>query len=376
MLASCAEETKTEDGLPLNIEITGQVNGADNQSVYIEAISQDGTIDVVQTTTDSDGKFALKGNIPGMGIYQMRVGEEMDKVIPLTLAPNDKLNVKAEWRTFAQTPIYSGTEWAAPLTRYMTLFNSFIKRQASLSELQASGVSEQELMEKYISYRKELDDYSREFMVKNPSNPVNIILTSSISPNFGFKDWDPENLNLFKVVSEGLGKKYPESPISTNLSNQVFQIESAYNEYLKAEEQARNPTVAPEIAMKSPEGKIITLSSLKGKYVLIDFWASWCAPCRKENPNVVRLYKKYKNKGFTVLSVSLDKDKTAWTNAILNDNLLWPYHVSDLLAWETPMTAIYGFQSIPHTVLVDKEGMIIARNLRGQSLEQKLEELL
>jgi len=115
---------------------------------------------------------------------------------------------------------------------------------------------------------------------------------------------------------------------------------------------------------------------LKGKYVLIDFWASWCGPCRRENPNVVRLYKEYKDKGFTIFSVSLDQDGAAWKEAILADGLVWPYHVSDLLAWNTPLTQTYAFNSIPHTVLIDREGKIIARNLRGESLEQKLKEIL
>jgi thiol-disulfide isomerase/thioredoxin len=147
----------------------------------------------------------------------------------------------------------------------------------------------------------------------------------------------------------------------------------AYEEFLASNGGGK---VAPEIALKSPEGKVIKLSSLRGKYVLIDFWASWCGPCRKENPNVVRLYNKYKNKGFTVYSVSLDKDAAAWKGAIASDGLVWPNHVSDLLHWNSPMPALYGFQGIPYTVLVDKEGKIIATGLRGETLEQKLSELL
>jgi thiol-disulfide isomerase/thioredoxin len=118
------------------------------------------------------------------------------------------------------------------------------------------------------------------------------------------------------------------------------------------------------------------LSSLRGSIVLLDFWASWCRPCRGENPNVVRLYKKYKNKGFTVFSVSLDEDPAAWKQAIAMDGLAWPNHVSDLKGWETPLVKTYQFDGIPHTVLIGKDGKIIATGLRGEALEQKLEELL
>ena len=128
--------------------------------------------------------------------------------------------------------------------------------------------------------------------------------------------------------------------------------------------------------MKNPKGTELRLSSLKGKVVLIDFWASWCGPCRKENPNVVKLYKKYKSKGFEVFSVSLDQDANAWNKAIAQDGLIWPNHVSDLLGWQTPMTQLYGFNAIPYTVLVNEEGNIVGVNLRGEELEQKLKEVL
>jgi thiol-disulfide isomerase/thioredoxin len=118
------------------------------------------------------------------------------------------------------------------------------------------------------------------------------------------------------------------------------------------------------------------LSDLKGKVVLLDFWASWCGPCRAENPNVVKLYNKYSTKGFSVFSVSLDNDVQAWKRAIKSDGLVWPYHVSDLKQWESPLVQLYKFEGIPFTVLLDKKGNIVAKNLRGKALELKLKELL
>ena len=131
---------------------------------------------------------------------------------------------------------------------------------------------------------------------------------------------------------------------------------------------------APDIAMKTPEGELMKLSELKGKVVLIDFWASWCGPCRKENPNVVRVYDKYRESGFEILGVSLDKTKDKWEAAIKKDGLTW-HHVSDLKGWKNEAAQTYGVRSIPHTVLVDREGKIIVRNLRGAALERKLAEI-
>ncbi len=133
--------------------------------------------------------------------------------------------------------------------------------------------------------------------------------------------------------------------------------------------------LAPDFTQNSPEGEPVNLSDFKGKIVLVDFWASWCGPCRRENPNVVRVYNQYKDKGFEILGVSLDNSKDKWLQAIGADGLTWK-HVSDLKGWQNEVAQTFGVRSIPHTILLDQEGRILARGLRGDALEQKLEELL
>ena len=131
---------------------------------------------------------------------------------------------------------------------------------------------------------------------------------------------------------------------------------------------------APDFTQNQPDGTPFSLSNLRGKVVLVDFWASWCGPCRRENPNVVKLYNRYKSQGFDILGVSLDKTQDRWVQAIEEDGLIW-HHISDLKGWANEVAKMYGVSSIPHTILLDKEGRILARNLRGPQLEEKLREI-
>ena len=175
-----------------------------------------------------------------------------------------------------------------------------------------------------------------------------------------------QNLEFHEEIIKALNAKYPDNPLVM--------------ERQKIENAPKNPTaigaIAPELEFPNPDGKMLKLSDLRGKVVLIDFWASWCRPCRMENPNVVRDYHQYKDKGFEVFSVSLDKDKASWIKAIQDDGLVWPNHVSDLKYWSSQAAAIYGVSSIPATFLIGKDGRIIAKNLRGEALGKALEELL
>jgi thiol-disulfide isomerase/thioredoxin len=133
--------------------------------------------------------------------------------------------------------------------------------------------------------------------------------------------------------------------------------------------------LSPDIVLPSPDGTEIALSSLRGKVVLVDFWASWCGPCRKEMPNVVKAYAKFKSKGFEIYGVSLDQDKDRWVEAIAKDGITWP-QVSELKQWESQVVKQFNIQGIPYTLLLDRDGKILAKNLRGEELEAKLAEVL
>ncbi len=375
ILVSCSDD-KSVENIPLengdNFAVQGTIKGAENKTFYLEALTEKGQVSISENKADENGFFKMVGNIPGFGMYQLRIGDEKGKIIPLTLVPQDRVEITGDLATYETKPIVTGTKWADVMTEYMAKYAVFHKDQEELIKLQGT-VSDKELTEKYLVMKGIVDDFAIQKMNSDPSNPFNLVLSSSATPTMGFEYWDPKNLDVLKKVSAAFEKEFPDSPLTMTLANQVYQIEEGYNKF---SEMNSGDKIAPEIALNNPDGKEIRLSSLKGQYVLIDFWASWCSPCRRENPNLVRLYEMYKNKGFTVYSVSLDKKLDAWKAAIKKDNLSWPNHVSDLMQWDSPMIELYGFNSIPHTVLIDKEGKIIATGLRGSSLEQKLKELM
>ncbi|MVM40500.1 redoxin domain-containing protein [Spirosoma sp. HMF3257] len=347
--------------------VTGKINKATPGSyVYLETNSQP-TRKIDSTKVAVGNTFTLNGKVADGGeVFVLNVGG--GQKMALLVEGGETLNVVADgYRMDAKTgqmgkETVTGSKNMEYYGKLLTLRTDMEAKVANWNK-QVAAATEKKDNKKIAQIEQDYQTAEQEVVnkVKAMLPEMGTSLVSLFALNFINIDTD---FATYDELAQRFEKENPNSPHAKSLIGRVARIKGV---------SVGAP--APEIALNDTTGTPVALSSLRGKYVLIDFWASWCGPCRAENPNVVRMYNKFKDKGFAIYSVSLDQAKANWTKAIRNDNLTWT-HVSDLKFWQSAAAQQYGVQAIPATFLLDKEGKIIAKNLRGPALEQKLEEIL
>jgi peroxiredoxin len=297
----------------------------------------------------------------------LALSEENSLVLILD-STNSTVVIDGDAEMLRETYTISGSEESERLRDLLVSTNTFEKELDSLMTVLRSfattgeGEKRAELGNSYNQSRKAYRDYLIDFINSDPGKLANFTALQRLNMK--------EDMEHFITVRDALSTKLQGNYFFDKLSDQIAGMENQ----VRIENLLNTGTLAPEIALPNPRGEIIKLSDFRGNYVLIDFWASWCKPCRMENPNVVRMYNKYANKNFEIFGVSLDRNKEKWENAIVKDNLQWP-NVSDLKFWQSAAAELYNVKSIPFTVLIDPEGKVIATKLRGAALEKKLDEI-
>ena len=351
--------------------IAGKIKGASGLILQLQLPTPNGISVLHQTTIDSLGNFRLTGGLTfPIYMYNLQLAANSDLTITLPLELSDSIHLNTSLSTFAQKPNISGVQWSKQANEIIAKNYMFKKRFHEISNDKNRSEDQKEQPLFYLN--DNIDKNNIKSIKKNKKSSYNLILLSSLFPSRSLEEYDKSNLPLLKDVISQLLQKFPDSKLITSFAKQVINFEYAYQEFDLINS---GKITAPDFVAINPDGNEIKLSDLKGKVVLLDFWASWCLPCRKENPNVVKMYHKFKSKGFEIFSFSLDEDKQKWLKAIQEDKLEWKFHGTDFKGWAGPMKDIYKFEGIPFTVLINKDGKIIAKNLRGKTLENKLNEI-
>ena len=355
VVVSCSKIGKQEfDG---TVKVSGEVKNAPEGKIEIYKFVDQSTEIISEIPMGSGGEFEYDLSLEGPGFLELHFMNQ--KIVKLALYAED-VQVSYDFNDEASLKV-EGSEDSQNLQKIEALLTDYQKTVNDLNTayFEAMSKRDQEAIKSIQTTAMNLED--------TQSQKVKVVIEGMKDSFASMAGIAMLNIkNDFQFIDElvkGLDEKYPNTKMITSLLHQLDDMRAL-----------SIGQVAPEISLPNPNGELIKLSDLKGKYDLIDFWAAWCRPCREENPNVVRLYNQYKEQGFEVFGVSLDRTKEAWIKAIADDNLTWT-HVSDLKYFNSEAAATYQITAIPATYLLDPEGKIIGKDLRGASLENKLKEI-
>lgn len=365
---ACSEQTDKGDDKLGTTSIHGKFINTNGEFIYLEDANNAASIKLINSQQiGKDGEFQFSLLVPKTGFYRLRISD--NNFIYLILDRDEKVEITADATYLSSTYTLSGSEESIRLHE----LNMALDNSKRTSDSLFHSLNQHRTNQDYKSYivasdaQKTLAEkkvaYIRKFIDAKPASLASLTAIEKLDPETDIQYY-------IKVVDE-LGDIAADMPYFINLKQKVSHWRTL---------AVGSP--APELILNDINGKPLALSSLQGKLVLVDFWASWCKPCRIENPNVVRIYNQYKDMGFTVLSVSMDglpqqpDPRQSWIGAISQDGLAWENHVSELRGWNSSFIKTYNIQSIPLTYLVGKDGTILAKNLRGQELEQKVKEVL
>lgn len=363
-----------------DVEITGILENSSPRYIFLQELKSNELLTVDSVIVSEDGSFEFIRKVKFPSFYLLKINQ--NNFLTMLLEPGEKIKMTSHFDSLNYPVVVSGSKGTRLLADYNKALLKTTSKIRSLSAIYEKSLGRPDFAQLIDSldnlgnsYLDEMNTFAKKFIDDNISSLVSMVaLYSQIGPNIYVLN--PENdLSYYLKVDSSLYAKYPEYGPVIDLHNQINDMTSYFDSKKSASADPGERMQAPEISLPDPEGDTIKLSSTRGSYVLLDFWASWCSPCRIENPNLVRAYNTFHDRGFQIYQVSLDRTKDAWIRGIQDDKLERWIHVSDVKYWNSMVVPLYKIESIPANYLLDKEGRIIAINLRGEDLQQKLAEL-
>ncbi|MBS3776334.1 MAG: TlpA disulfide reductase family protein [Bacteroidales bacterium] len=360
--------------------IEGNLDNANNERLYLLELKTDGVNKVDSVQLDQDGEFEFEGYTEVAKFFLVRTSPQNS--VTLVVEPDNHITLKGDAQNMGNDYKVSGSEGSREIMKLRKRLESTIASLDSLGQIYQNNPDQEtqddlknRLNKESRKIVQDQKEYTKDFIDRNINSLASLMaLYQQIGPRSYVLN-PQQDFAYFEKVDSALMANYPNSEPVKSLHSQVEEMKKKMEADNAASERLGVGKEAPEIALPNPEGDTVRLSSLRGDYVLLDFWAAWCKPCRVENPNLVETYKKFKDEDFEIYQVSLDKSRSDWLNAIEKDELGDWYHVSDLEFWNSRAAQKYNIRSIPASFLLNKQGEIIAKNLRGDDLPAKLNEI-
>jgi len=359
-------------------ELKGYFENAENLQILFEELTTSNLVPLDTITADANGHFTFRSTTASPGFFILRI--DRSNFVTLLLEPGQKVSIEGDGKDLPKTYKVKGSPGSDLLAELNMGLHAGYNSVDSLADVFREIQGEPDFLQRrqqidlaYTRIFEQQQQFVKNFIGEHPQSLASIIALYQFFGNQVLLK-ETEHFEYFEKLSESLSEVYPDNKHVLDLKRRVNELKRTEGQRLAVEKSLAIGNEAPEIVLTDPDGSRIALSSLRGKVVLLDFWAAWCNPCRVAHPRLKEIYNRYRQQGFEIYAISLDRNREQWVQGIKEDNINW-IQVSDLRFWNSPVVNLYNVEAIPYNILLDREGRILAKGLNMNQLEEFLSEI-